>query len=211
MKIRNVLFGAALVVSTAVITSAVMSQDAKPGAQQPPMTPEMQEMMQKCIEAGTPGENHKVLANKVGKWNGACKFWMTPDSPPEQSTCTAEVKSLYEGRYLTETVEGAMPGDMGTFLGQSLCGYDNVTKKFFFVWIDSMSTSAMDATGSYNAGTKTFTYNTNHSCPMAGKRVTGRSIEKWIDNDHMVMEMHGPWPETGKEYKMMEITYTRAK
>ena len=31
-----------------------------------------------------------------------------------------------------------------------------------------------------------------------------------VDNDHHMMEMWGPDP-TGKNYKMMEITYTRKK
>jgi hypothetical protein len=211
MKIRSVLFGAALIVSTAVITSAVMSQDAKPGGQPPAMTPEQEAMMQKCIEAGTPGENHKILAAKVGKWNGTGKFWMEPGGQPMENNFSAEYKSLYEGRYFTETVEG--PGMMGegTFMGQGTCGYDNVTKKFFFTWIDSMSTGLMDGTGTYNAGNKTFTYNTEHSCPVTGKRVTGRTVETWKGNDQILVESYGPHPETGKEFKMMEITYTRAK
>jgi hypothetical protein len=212
MKARNMLIGAALVVSTAVITSQVISQDKKPGAGQPPeMSPEMQEMYQKCIEAGTPGENHKLLNTKVGKWNGACKFWMMPDAPAEDGTCSAEVKSIMGGRYISETVEGTMPGQQDTFIGHSWVGYDNVTKKFFSAWIDNMSTTLMSATGSYNPGSKTFNYITEYSCPIAGKRINGRTVEKWIDNDHYVMEMYGPAPKTNKEYKMFEISFTRAK
>jgi hypothetical protein len=211
MKIRNVVYTAALLVATAGITSTVVSQNAKDkSGQQPPMTPEMQAMMQKCMEAGTPGENHKLLEKKVGTWNGVVKMWMTPDVPePEQSNCTANVKWIMDGRYLSENVEGDFGGQ--TFLGSSWSGYDNVAKKFFWVWIDNMSTGKMDATGTFNPGTKTFTYTSGWSCPMTGKHQTGRSVEKWIDNDHMVMEMYGPWFETGKEYKMMEIAYTRTK
>jgi hypothetical protein len=212
MKIRNVLYAAALVIATAGITTTVVSQENKnkaPG-QQPPMTPEMQEMMQKCEAAGTPGENHKLLGTRVGKWNGSGKMWWTPDAPPSETTCTADVKSLYEGRYFTETVEGTMP-EGGTFLGQSWVGYDNVGEKFFWMWIDNMSTGKMDAEGTYDAATKTFTYATEMNCPMNGKLVKGRTIEKWTDNDHFTMSMYGPWFQTGKEYKMMEITYTRAR
>ena len=106
MKARNMLIGAALVVSTAVITSQVISQDKKPGAGQPPPSPEMLEMHQKMMEAGTPGENHKLLATKVGKWNGVTKMWMTPDMPPADGTCTSEVKPVMGGRYFAESVEG---------------------------------------------------------------------------------------------------------
>jgi len=216
MKARSILYAAALVVTTAAITSQVVSQNTKdkpkttPPAQAPQMTPEQQEMMQKFMAAGTPGENHKLLASRVGKWNGAGKMWWTPDSPPEESNFTADVTSLFDGRYFTESVEGSMP-EGGTFLGKSCFGYDNVTKKFFWVWIDNMSTGKMDAEGTYNPSTKTFTYTTEGACPLAEKVVKGRTIEKWIDNDHFVMEMYGPWYKTGKEYKSMEITFTRAK
>ena len=87
MKVRNMLIGAALVVGTAVITSQVVSQDkGKTGGAPPQMTPEMQQMMQKCMEAGTPGENHKLLSQKVGKWNGATKMWMMPNTTPGMIT-----------------------------------------------------------------------------------------------------------------------------
>jgi hypothetical protein len=218
MKARNVLFGAVLVIATAAVTSQVVSQNTTkekttkaPPQAAPEMTPEMQEMMTKCMEAGTPGENHKLLSNKVGRWHGTGKMWWTPDSPPADTTCTAEVTSLWEGRYFTETVEGTMPGEAQTFLGKACYGYDNVSKKFFWAWIDNMSTGMMNAEGTYNPTAKTFTFTSEWNCPLTGKQVRGRSTEKWIDNDHFVMEMYGPWYKTGKDYKMMEFTYTRAK
>lgn len=211
MNVRNVVCAVALVVTTAGITTTVVSQNAKDQAgQQPPMPPEMAAMMQKWEEAGTPGENHKLLDKKVGNWNGVVKHWMTPDmTEPMESTCTASVKWIMDGRFLSETVQGDMGGQ--TFMGSSWAGYDNISKKFFWVWIDNMSTGKMDGEGTFNPTTKTFTYTTGMNCPMTGKHTGGRSVEKWIDSDHMVMEMWGPWFETGKEYKTMEIQYTRAK
>lgn len=208
MNVRNVLVGITLVAATAAFTTQVVSQDK--GKAPPQMSPEEQAMMQKCMEAGTPGENHKLLASKVGKWNATGKMWMTPDMPPQDSTATSEVTSLWENRYFMESVEGSMP-EGGTFLGKSCFGYDNVAKKFWWAWIDNMGTSLMSAEGSYDAASKTFKYATKFSCPIAEKVVTGRSVEKWIDNDHYVMEMYAPWPKTGKEYKNMELTFTRAK
>jgi hypothetical protein len=151
-----------------------------------------------------------MLAKKAGSWNCSGKFWMTPEMPPMESTFTTETKSIYDGRYLAESVEGAMP-EGGTFLGQSWGGYDNVTKKFFWTWISNDCTGKMDATGTYDPATKTFSYDMQMSCPMTGKRVAGRSVEKWVDNDHIQVQMYGPWYQTGKEYKMMEFQYTRAK
>jgi endonuclease YncB( thermonuclease family) len=114
-----------------------------------------------------------------------------------------------DGRYLQETVQGNFGGE--TFLGQAILGYDNVSKKFFSVWIDTMCTGKMDAVGTFNPTNKTFSYTTEMNCPMTGKQQNGRTIERWVDNDTFVMEMYGPWFKTGKEFKMMEITFKRAK
>ena len=165
MKIKTVVYAAALVVATAGITTTVVSQgtkDNKPGhiigADQLP--PDVQEMFAKCHEAGTPGPNHQILAKKAGTWNCSGKFWMTPDLDPMESTFTTEAKTIYDGRYLIESVEGQMPE--GTFLGQSWGGYDNVTKKFFWSWISNDCTGKFDATGTYDPATKTFTYISTH-------------------------------------------------
>ena len=86
-----------------------------------------------------------------------------------------------------------------------------MAKKFFSVWIDNMCTGKMDAEGSFNPTAKTFTYTTDYNCPLTGKNTKGRTTERWVDNDTFVMEMFGPWHKTGKEFKMMEITFKRVK
>jgi len=212
-KIRSTLMGVALVVATAAITTQVLSQDPK-SKQQPPagavqMPPEVAEMWEKCTVAGTPGENHALLAKRVGKWDGVAKMWMMPDAPAEESTFTCEYASMFDGRYITESVEGKMGEE--TFSGRGLYGYDNVTKKFYALWIDSMSTSVMHSTGTLDSSGNTLSFKTEYSCPLAGKPVTGRTTERWIDDDHMVIEMYGPWYKTGKEYKSMELHLTRSK
>jgi hypothetical protein len=201
-----------------MITTQVVSQDQKPKGGQPAgtppgmpeLTPDEQEVMAVCSTLGIPNENHKLLASHVGKWNGAMKWWMTPESKPMDSTFASEAKWIYDGRYVHHTAEGQMmPGE--TFQGQSLMGYDNAEKKFFSTWFDNMSTGIMVSKGSFDATKKTFAFTSNMFCPLNKKEVTTRITEKWTDNDHYTMEMYAPWHKTGKEYKMMEITYTRAK
>jgi hypothetical protein len=206
MKIRNFLFGATLVVVTATITSTVVSQD-KGKADEKAQAKE-QEMLKKWMEFATPGANHKLLDPRVGKWNGEVTMWHDKNSPPETSKCTTEAKWIYDGRYLAETVEGNFDGQ--TFLGQSWTGYDNMKKKFVWVWIDNMGTGLMNAEGTYEEKDKAFKFTYEHPNIMKGKYEKGHSVDKWIDNDHWVMEMHGVDAE-GKEMKTMEIKYTRVK
>jgi hypothetical protein len=209
MKVRHALYGAALVVATAAITTQVISQDKK-DAGMPQMTPEQQAFMQKCMEFGTPGESHKLLAKKIGKWNDEVIWWMEPGTEPMKSAGTTEYKSIWDGRYLVDTTEGEGMGDGHTFHGMGTSGYDNMKKKFFWTWIDSEGTGVIVGEGNYDAATKTFTYTFDAPNIHAGKYTKSRSIEKWTDDNHYTMEWYGP-DKTGKEYKMMEIHFTRAK
>jgi hypothetical protein len=92
------------------------------------------------------------------------------------------------------------------FKGMALDGYDNAKKKFVADWIDNMGTSIAAFEGTYDAGTKTFTYHgEEESTP--GTKTKVRETMQILDPDHHVLE----WYEEhgGKEVKMMEISYTR--
>ncbi len=208
MSRSRMVFGAvALVVVTASITSQVVSQDSKKA---PAAPPEMSPDMMKMIEYGTPGENHKLLNPKVGTWTGTVKMWMDPaQAEPMTSTCTSSYEWMFDGRFLANTTEGDFGGQ--TFLGHSAEGYDNIKKKFVWVWLDNMGTGFMTAEGTYDAATKTFKYVTDGPDPVAGKYVKGRSTEIWTDNDHFAGQMYCKDSKTGKEYKCMEISYVRQK
>jgi len=209
MKARNVLLGAALVITTAAITTQVVSQDkGKDKGAPPQMTPEQQAMMKKWMDFSTPNENHKLLASKEGKWADTVKMWEQPGQEPDITSGTSEFKMIMDGRYLSDTTEGSFMGN--PFHGHGLTGYDNLKKKFFSIWIDNMGTGVMIAEGSYDAGAKAFKYTTESPDVMTGKYVAARSVEKMIDNDHWTMEMYQN-DKTGKEYKSMEINYTRLK
>jgi hypothetical protein len=101
-----------------------------------------------------------------------------------------------------------MPGE--SFLGKSITGYDNLKKKYIWMWIDNMGTGFMNAEGTFDPATKTFSFTFEYPDPMKGKYVKGRSSDRWVDENTFVSEMWGA-DRTGKEYRMMEITYTRAK
>jgi hypothetical protein len=75
MKARQLVFGAALVIVTAAVTTQVVSQNANQN-EPPAMSPEEAAMMEKWAAFMTPGENHERLNFKVGKWEGVVKHWM---------------------------------------------------------------------------------------------------------------------------------------
>lgn len=98
---------------------------------------------------------------------------------------------------------------MGPFNGFGLYGFDNVSKSFQGTWIDNCGTGMMMGTGELNSEGDTLTWTFKYNCPMTNKPAIFREVERRTGEDTMTLTMYGPAPDTGKEYKVMEIKYTR--
>jgi hypothetical protein len=221
---RTRLFAAASIAGVGlavVVGSIALAEPAKEGtagkdAKQPGQ-PEMklppgwtEDDMKACMEAGTPGKMHKLLAEGAGEWQGKNTMWMAPGSEPMTSECTSKATMIMDGRFMKLEVTGDMPG-MGPFNGLGLYGYDNVTKKFVSTWTDSCGTTMMQGTGDLSEDGKTLNWKFTCSCPIAKKMVVVREVETISGPDRRKLEMFGPDPKSGKEYKTMVIEFTRKK
>jgi hypothetical protein len=182
-------------------------QQGQPGEQgRPEMTPEQMAEMQAMIEAGTPGPEHQRLAKLEGNWKTETKMWQDKDAPAEVYPGTATYKMIMGGRYLEEQFKSEWEGM--PFEGRSICGYDNTKKKYFATWFDSMSTGMMVMEGTYDPAAKTTSFSGEFACPIEKGMKTMRMIEKDISDSKRVAEFYMAGRD-GKEYKAMEITYTR--
>ena len=180
-----------------------------------PAQPNEAEMMKQMMELAKLNENHKLLASMAGTWSYNVTMWMAPGAPPNKATGIAVRKAMMDGRYFSLDVSGKMmmPGADGKmkdmqFKGMGIEGYDNVKKKFVGSWIDNMGTGIYLMEGTYDAATKTFTYNAEMEM-MPGMKTKVREVLKIVDADHHNFE----WYEDrgGQEMKTMEINYTRKK
>jgi len=167
------------------------------------------EMMTKWTEYATPGDAHKVLGDKVGRWNLKVRMFMAADGAPMESTGTSEMKWIMDGRYLSDDTTGSANGM--PFAGHGITGFDNLTKRYTSVWVDNMGTGVLRSEGTYDAATHTFTYSSQQPDFAAGTYTEVRTIDKKIDADHWVMQVFSPDPASGKEYMSMEIAYARAR
>lgn len=162
------------------------------------------------MEYATPGEMHKTLASYDGNWTGVTSTWMENGAKPEisQSECTN--KMIFDGRYQHSTYNGSFMGM--PFEGMSIMGYDNAKKKFVSTWIDNMGTGIMHAEGDWNPAKKSIELKGKMTDPARpGKDCDFREVYTFTDANNHVMEMYGPDSKTGKEYKTMEIKFTRKK
>lgn len=205
--------GVAAAASIAVAQSSKETKPAPAGAggqaSQPQLPPGMSEAdMKACVEAGTPGPMHKYLAESIGVWQGKCKSWMAPGTEATVSECTSTITPMMDGRYIRCEMAGDMPG-MGPFSGFGINGFDNVAQKFQSTWVDNHSTGIMFGTGELSSDRTTITWNYAFNCPLTKKPTVMREVDRRTGKDSMVLEMYGPDPKTNKEFKMMEIAFTR--
>ena len=165
--------------------------------------------MKTMMEVGTPGQQHSMLAKADGKWNAETTMWMSPGAAPVTAKSVAVNKMLYGGRYQQTIFKGDFMGM--PYEGSSITGYDNGKKVFFTTWMDNMSTMIMNMEGTLDEPSKTISFKGKMLCPANGKECEMREVYKMVDDNTHVMEMYGPDMQTGKEYKNMEIKFTRAK
>ncbi|HEY7533791.1 MAG TPA: DUF1579 domain-containing protein [Nitrospiraceae bacterium] len=164
-----------------------------------------QAMMELWKKLATPGDPHKLFASLAGSWTTTTKEWMEPGKPPAESSGTADMKMLLDGRFLYQEYNGQMMGQ--PFSGIGIDAYDNMSKKYVTAWMDSMGTGIFIMEGSASPDGKTITLRGSHPEPGGGK-MTHRAVWKIVDNNTQVFDMYGAH-HGGKETKMLEITYQR--
>jgi len=168
-----------------------------------PMDP--QAMMEVYTKLAAPGEQHKQLASLAGSWTTKTKEWMEPNKPPVESTGSAEMKILLDGRFLQQELTGQMMGQ--PFSGIEITAYDNLLKRYVTSWMSTMGTGIFTMEGTASTDGKTITLKGQHAEPGGGY-MKHRAIWKIVDNNTQTFDMYGAHPGE-KEWKMMEMTYTR--
>lgn len=185
---------------------ASMSTDAKPKEWIPVDSAAMEKAM---METMMPGKEHAMLAKSNGVWNAETTMWMAPDAPPQKSTGKAENKMILGGRFQQSTFKGTMMGQ--PFEGTGTTGYDNARKVYVGSWVDNMTTSIMNMEGTWDEASKSITMKGKMYCAANKMDCDFKEVYKIVDDNTQVLEMYGPDMKTGKEYKNMEIKYTRKK
>ena len=181
------------------ITGTVVSQDEEVSAEE--------KTMQAWTKYAEPGKYHAHLEPLVGRWKQTVKWWMAPDGPPDVSTGNCEYRWILGKRFVLQEVKGDMEGQ--PFEGLGIIGYDNFKKKYTSMWADTMSTAIFTLLGTCDDSGKVFTMIGEHDDVFTGKaNQKYRSVVRIINNDMHVDEMYMDGPD-GKEYKALEITYTR--
>jgi hypothetical protein len=154
------------------------------------------------------GPEHRRLQDFAGTWKVEHKMWHAPDSPPVLGTGTTVNTVILDGLALANQMEVTSPE--GTFKGHGFVTWNVVKQKYQGAWLDVYSYNGIDVSyGTYDEANKTWRWQFEVMGP-SGQMMTMKSVTKVLDNDHMSEEMTTAGPD-GKEFKMMEMTYTRTK
>jgi hypothetical protein len=164
--------------------------------------------MQKWVEFMTPGQEHELLRQRVGKWTVKLQMWTAPDSSPLVSEGEAQIESVLGGRYVVQQMNGTLQDR--EFKGRSTTGYDKLKDKFVSVWIDNFGTGFLVSTGTYDQSTRTFNYSTMTPDVEQGDYKRIRTAERIVGQDKWVVEMYDT-TDDGEEYLMMKAVYQRAE
>jgi hypothetical protein len=167
-------------------------------------------MMATMMQLAQPGPMHTLISSWSGTWAGETTMWNFEGDTATKSKGTAVSTMIVGGKYQ----QSRHTGDMGgmPFEGVAIMGYDNVKKEFFSNWIDVFSTGFITFTGQWDDASKTLSMSGSYpDIFRPGKECKMREVVKVIDENTQLMEMYGPDPKTGKEYKMMEMKMTRKK
>ncbi len=186
--------------------TAPASAEDKPSQQQE-MSAEQKAMMEAWEKAAKPGPQHQWLASKVGKWAFAGTFWMDPTKPPTESSGIVQRELMLGGRVLAEKVSSTYMDK--PFEGYGLTGYDNVSKEFWSTWNDNMGTGIMLSTGQCD-DKGACTHSGSYMDAMTNAKKTMRMTSRDEGPDQEVHQFFERGPD-GKEFKSMELTYTRSK
>jgi hypothetical protein len=201
MKPRGHFVWGALLIAGVMWAGAALCQEAEMEKEG-----EQSEMEAAWMKSAMPGEHHKYMEAMTGEWQMSGKSWMSEAMEPVIWSGTATKEMFMGGRFLREDVISEMMGQ--PFEGVGVMGYNNVTKKYWYAWLDSMSTGLFLSEGTSDDKGKVFTLVGDYDDPMTGMKQKSKTVLTIVDeNKHTyVSYMIGP---NGEETKSMEITYVR--
>lgn len=168
--------------------------------------PKVDATLQQLMKMSEPGPEHKALEVLAGSWSAKGRAFTTPDADPWPIEGTMVSRFILGGRYLESEWQGHIQKQK--FWGRGLEGYDNVKKKHFSQWIDSMNTGISLSEGESSEDGRIRTMYSEVPDPETGQMVKQKSVTRVRGYNSYSFETSFVG-EDGKETKMMEILFTR--
>ncbi|MFA6046204.1 MAG: DUF1579 family protein [Phycisphaerales bacterium] len=192
------------VVACLAFAAGAAAQTNQPNV--PVLKPQDNATMQAWTEANKVGDNQIKLALQFnGTWKTTSTVWMTPDAPAATSEGVATFTSTMGGRFVEGNSNTKLFGL--PFMGKQIFGYNNATKQYESMWIDSETTGFQFTTGTRD-GNNNIVWTGTTTDPVNGSKKTVKAKTSFPESGKMVFEM---WDTTsdGKEFRALQIEYVK--
>jgi hypothetical protein len=187
--------------------AAKAARARRPGTARVAATPGESPEMSAWMKAATPNEHHGLLARMAGSFSVESRFYAGPEAEAQVSQGTAEQTMILGGRVLRQDFTGNMSGQ--AFQGLGLVGYDNVRQTYYSYWVDGMSTMPLMHDGQCRTPTcEVIEFKGQYRDPLTGKPKKSRTTSEVAADGHLVFTMYDQ-DARGREFKSLELTYTR--
>jgi hypothetical protein len=156
----------------------------------------------------TPGPvsdpDHARLTAMCGTWDVDMTFIFQPGQPGLPVKATSTIRSLFDGLFIEEKIEGALNGRPFTTLAWT--GFNTSTHLYEATRIASTNNARIAETGAYDAKSNQFELKADY--PLAGDTWHQRTVIQQLSPDAMIASSYlsfGAVPE----WKAVEIKYGR--
>ena len=150
------------------------------------------------------GPEHARLTAMCGTWDVELTFWFQPGGPGVTTKGTSTIRSLFDGLFVEEKIEGALNGAPFTTLAWT--GFNTATHQYEATRIASTNTSRIAETGGYDEKTRQFELKADY--PLAGDTWHQRTVIQPMSADAMIATSYLSFGKV-PEWKGVEIKYTR--
>jgi hypothetical protein len=147
---------------------------------------------------------HARLIAMCGTWDVEMTFWFRPDGPGVTTRGTSTIRSLFDGLFIEEKIEGALNGTPFTTLAWT--GFNPETHQYEATRIASTNAARIAEAGRYD--TKTGQFELRADYPLAGDTWHQRTVIQAKSADTMVAASYLSFGQV-PEWKGVEIKYTR--
>lgn len=187
------------ILAAAVLAAPAWAEHHETGKKVPEAGGEAASGLDAFAKLAEPGEHHAHLDAMVGTWEIEGRLWMMPGQDPVPVRGTMTTRWILGGRFLESVYEGDF---MGTPVeGRGIDGYDNTSRKYVGIWMDTLSTQMARFEGQCDGTGKVRTMYAEFHDPVAGRVVKTKGVttiledggyryESFrVDGDEEVMDM----------------------
>lgn len=155
-------------------------------------------------------EFHKMLARSNGTWIGKATLQFSPGAPRVDGGTAILVNTMaMDGLYQVSEIKGK-PAMGKPWTGLRITGYDHYRKVFTRAMIgDGESAGGVAMEGTWDAATQSITMPFRKLDPSTGKERNLKEVYKIIDENTEVLEIYATDPKTKKEFKLLNVNWTR--